>query len=588
MKQDREDRGFALIGALLVAALVAGLLSAHFVLTRMERATTHSSMSSNRGFYAAEAGLNLRAEQIRETFLGYNRPEGTSPIVIPGTVPCRTGEPGDGDFVCREFNFKGRDVETYVIELPGNPLSIVIPPGELYQNLNAQSYFFEVQSVAVDRETNPEAVLDMEFESRLVPLFQFLAFYDKDLEILPGNFMNLTGPIYSNGNLHLGTENVLTINGQVTVTGDLYHGRKDYDGCQPGTVQIYNPANPMALPGCGGGRRKLRPDELPAWNGAIRAGVEAVTVPEPEAIDAEPGRLYWDKADLRIMLDLNGGSPEIQVRHANGSVDAFATGLLAACDAAKHSLTFHNQREEKDIWMLEIDARELLNCINGNPLLIANRGLDDRTEGGLVWYFGVDGPLADGLNNYGVRLGNGEKLAAESVSAPEIEGLTVVSGQALYVKGDWNALDKKPAALMADSINILSGAWEDTDSMLPLDDARRRATPTDIRAAFLAGTDTTGNVEGSGGLNQGKYNGGLENYPRLHENWGGTRLYYRGSFVSLDRPRHVAGPWSLVNYIPSIRDWGFDSDFNDAANLPPLSPRFVYVKQVLFVREFHL
>ena len=31
-----------------------------------------------------------------------------------------------------------------------------------------------------------------------------------------------------------------------------------------------------------------------------------------------------------------------------------------------------------------------------------------------------------------------------------------------------------------------------------------------------------------------------------------------------------------------------DTDFNDAANLPPLSPRFVYLRQTLFQREFEL
>ena len=41
----------------------------------------------------------------------------------------------------------------------------------------------------------------------------------------------------------------------------------------------------------------------------IRVGVEPVTVPSPDTFEPNPGALYWDRADLRIMLDLNGGAP---------------------------------------------------------------------------------------------------------------------------------------------------------------------------------------------------------------------------------------------------------------------------------------
>ena len=68
----------------------------------------------------------------------------------------------------------------------------------------------------------------------------------------------------------------------------------------------------------------------------------------------------------------------------------------------------------------------------------------------------------------------------------------------------------------------------------------------------------TGGVEGSGGQG-GAYNGGLENYPRLHENWSGVSLTYRGSFVSLGPPDHVVGPHTTpLLYSPPVRNWGYD------------------------------
>ena len=122
-------------------------------------------------------------------------------------------------------------------------------------------------------------------------------------------------------------------------------------------------------------------------------------------------------------------------------------------------------------------------------------------------------------------------------------------------------------------MNVLSTAWNDANSAGDL--SSRLADPTTVNAAFLAGTDSTGGPggEGPGGQDAGDYNGGLENYPRFHEDWSGETLTYRGSFVSLNQPRHVDGHWSSQSYSPPIRDWGYDTDFNDAAKLPPLNTR---------------
>ena len=40
------------------------------------------------GFYAAEAGLNLRAGLVTQTFQGFSQPAGTSPDLESSTAPC--------------------------------------------------------------------------------------------------------------------------------------------------------------------------------------------------------------------------------------------------------------------------------------------------------------------------------------------------------------------------------------------------------------------------------------------------------------------------------------------------------------------
>lgn len=625
----RGQQGLALLTALIMLVVLAVLVAAHFVTTSVELATTKATLDSTTGFYAAEAGLNLRGEAIRQKFLGYTLPSGTSP-----DAACQGGSLGSGDFACQDYAVNYRTVTTYVIEDPSNTVGgsqIVIPPGELFGGLNAlesrYSVFSEARPSGDDR---PEARLEMVFRSRLVPMFQFAAFYDKDLEILPGPNMLLNGRVHVNGDLYLSAGNTLEITGQVTVSqrkdgtgGDLYRRRKNDAHCT-GTVRIDDrdaATNPNPAITCPMGN-PVPQETLDAWNGQIRTGLDTLTVPEPKEFD--PGEFYWQQADVRVVLNLFNDPPRIEVRRADQTVDGWATNILnedescRALDEAPPYLgvsgrfgvshpapgtravewsngTFYDNREGKGIWMLELDVQALFNCLTQNSDEFFGFGvdIDDATNGGQVWYLSVLGPQSGAINDYGVRLRNGSRLAATVPGAPQIRGLTVVTDQAAYIQGDYNldgpdGNDWRPASVLADSLNILSNAWnasgKDADSTAW---NGRRAANTTVNAALLAGTDTTGNQEGVGGQG-GAYNGGLENYPRLHENWDGRTLTYQGSLVSLDRPRRVNGAWRHGNpvYTAPNRNWRYDTRFNNVNTLPPLTPQFVYLRQELFVRDF--
>jgi len=601
MKQyrlDQEHGHILLLTYLLLGALLA-MIGAYATIVDIELATTKHSRDSATGFYAAEAGLNLRAKEIRDIFVGYNRPEGVSPAEINA---CEGANLGTGDFACSSMVMNNRDVISYVTEEPGNPIMLTIPPGELYQNLNAQEYRYSVRSISYNSQDNTEAILELRFKSRLVPLFQFVAFYDKDLEILPGPTMTLSGPIHTNGDLYLNANNALHIAGQVTTAGSLYRGRKNDATCNSSQVTVINPNNPLALlPSCP--TRTLIPQStLPPWNNMIQIDVDEVTVPAPEALDPTPGQIYWSNADLRLQLRLNGSnvpitdgnSPTgIYVMEADGTVHNTRTQLLHSCDGpiddhvVGYSHSFYNNREGSNIRMLELDMLNLLNCLYETNWLDEGKGLDDTSEGGLVFHFSVNGPNSNNINDYGVRIRNAAELQSDIDDAPLVRGMTVVTNQAIYTHGHYNMTNKIPAAILSDSFNVLSVNWNLNDSTSTQGVNNRVAANTTINAALLTGTDSTGNQEGAGGQG-GAYNGGLENYPRLHENWDGRALNYRGSFVSLNTPIRVNGNWQYGNpqYTAPIRNWDYDTDFNDASNLPPLSPRFVYLRQELFVRDF--
>jgi hypothetical protein len=728
--------------------MVAMLLTAELV-TRVDSNSTKSSGNSAAGFYAAEAGLNLRAKNIRTKFEGYNVPSGTSPITNnSSTPPCKSGNNGAGDFACdssltvQDYLYpndttKRIPVSTYVVDQNtyvngvAQPTSITINSGEPFAGLNAQEFRYDVASSAYDRVNNqPTAFLGIRFKSRLVPLFQFAAFYEQDLDYSVPPNMTMNGPIHSNSNMYLNSAsgNTLTINGTVSTGGQFFRGERTSTGCN-GTVRIFSPIpSPGGLQNlaCGSGRKEyLQAEVTPTWGpNQIKIGIPDLTLPATNTFNADSSGEYWSKAQLRIALKLDNNEVPtgIEVQTVSGGTDSDATNnllgntcaptttVLAASKAATDttlgsvaslfpvgsalqleppsttnyvgntsidndanvvsentpsfkirkqlgtsftggtvirqaivwtSNTFWNYREKYDptnpqrndakpIRMLNVDMQGLLTCANQ---LMGGKQIDDTTNGGLVWYFTVKGPNSTNNvttggtpNTYGIRLYNGAKLASTNVLHPSIKGLTVVSDQALYVHGDYNSINKEPASIMGDTINVLSNAWplDDSYSALytnglqiatpnvaqpkpdnpvyiysfdngipggsapPVGTALRLASSTTINAAFLAGIDLTG--------------GGINNYPRFHEDWynpnSGTRstLTYRGSMVSLGLPKRVNGPFCGSGtsngtggcniYTPPFRNWDYDTDFNNAANLPPLTPRFVYLRQERFSRDF--
>lgn len=604
-----ENQGFVLITTMLMMAVLLSLFSAYFFTTNIELGTSRMSKDSVNGFYASEAGLNMRAETIRQTFIGYNRPTGTTPSA---TNACVGGNQGSGDYVCQTYTLGKSTTKTYIEEEAGNPKIITIPAGERYQNLNAQEYRYTAYSRAENFQHRTTAQLELRFKSRLVPLFQFAAFYNKDLEILPGPTMTLNGPVHTNGDLYLNTDNSspgLTIQGQVTTAGSLWRGRKNQNLCNSNPVKIFDPLTAQTLiPSCSS-RVIPTAAQIQPFNGMIQTHVSTVEVPAPEVLDPTPGQVYFSHADIRLVFKLTAaGNPDttnaasaVEVRTSAGTLDSAATNKvntdLVNCPgtisgrSVGNTNTFYNNREGKLIRMLDVDLTALLDCLKRTNWFTTGKLLDDSTDGGLVFYMTVEGPNSAIANNqYGVRVRNAQEIKSVVAGAPTVKGLTVVSDQAVYVMGNFNSVNKKPAAFLSDAVNILSGAWADSNSYsggAPRALSFRVATDTTVNAAFLSGTDTTGNVEGAGGQN-GAYNGGLENYPRFHEDWSGRNFTYRGSFVSLGRPRHQNGVWEYggMDYTAPNRIWSYETAFNNAANLPPITPRFVYLRQELFVRDF--
>ena len=192
---------------------------------------------------------------------------------------------------------------------------------------------------------------------------------------------------------------------------------------------------------------------------------------------------------------------------------------------------------------------------------------------------------------------NNDPLTGSSMPAVRItdganlppDGLTVVTPDPLYVLGNYNANGSSanngtnventlPAALIGDSITVLSTQWNDANSSSTSLSSRN---PTAVGTTINAAT-----FEGIVPSNVNNYSGGVENFLRLLENWSngsGVTLTYNGSIVVMFPSKFATNQWSYGNYYTApTRKWAFDLNFMTQKGLPPMTPEiYALVRQSL-------
>jgi hypothetical protein len=210
----------------------------------------------------------------------------------------------------------------------------------------------------------------------------------------------------------------------------------------------------------------------------------------------------------------------------------------------------------------------------------------------------------------GVRLINGTQLPGvyDAVNSLNTKGFTVATENGIYVKGNYNATGVSsvgnptpsaqynpqntaahvPASIVADAITILSNNWQDSRSFrYPFTLNQRTASETTVRFAMLAG-DARSSFENS--PNQGggdpRLTGGVHNFKRFLEDWGGNRLNYSGSLINLFNSHNNNGAFKCCTnvYSPPTRNWVFDTSFLDPTRLPPGTPFFQNIQLTGFQR----
>lgn len=265
-------------------------------------------------------------------------------------------------------------------------------------------------------------------------------------------------------------------------------------------------------------------------------------------------------------------------------------------DKGKPKDGFYDQRQKQKLNVVEINVEKLKKELEDkkpfNETYNVTAGSSFDWNGIMyveVPYSGSSGGRVDKVRaakkNLAVRLSKAKKLPDVS-GAPE-KGFTFATNAPLYIQGHYNADGSKssgsatkddgkgdeiPAALIADSITMLSKKWGDSyDEKSKLSAKNRNADFTEVSAAILTGLVPT--------LDSKNTSGGNHNFPRFLERWSGDEFRYRGSMVALFESevhnKPLPSNWSSY-YSPPIRNWGWHKFFENG-EMPPGTP---------FVRDF--
>jgi Tfp pilus assembly protein PilX len=221
-----------------------------------------------------------------------------------------------------------------------------------------------------------------------------------------------------------------------------------------------------------------------------------------------------------------------------------------------------------------------------------------------------------------VRIFNGENMQISGTSGKlsATKGITVSSENMVYIWGNYNTTginaappdgvsclndltgvchylgNEVPSSIVCDAYFPLSKTFFDSEMAMYPDNLGLRladmtlpsvGAETSVRAAILAGNNLSAlaNSPDAGNSSaESRLNGGMHNFPRFLENWGGQRFNFIGSLIPLYHSTQAVGQYNADStiYSPPTRDWAFDITFTDPNKLPPGTPLFQHIEPTGF------
>lgn len=219
--QTNRERGAALITALLIMALVAGISMCVLATVSTEVRVAGSDLQRTQTFYAASAGIEKMTSDFSSLFQHTTHPTQTQLNNIAASSPPElTGEgfvlnqtlvPDDAALNAMRADQGIANGAYPVVTIPNGP----------FAGLLASISPYKVTSTATMTTTSSQVRLEREMNNYLIPLFQFGMFSNNDISLHPGPPFVFNGRIHTNSNLYLNGD--VTMLDKVTVANELVY-----------------------------------------------------------------------------------------------------------------------------------------------------------------------------------------------------------------------------------------------------------------------------------------------------------------------------------------------------------------------------
>ncbi len=420
--------------------------------------------------------------------------------------------------------------------------------------------------------------------------FQCAIFYNGLLEFTTASPLTISGNVYANSNIYVGSGNTLIFYSTVTTAGVITNPAWAGDVQSDYTGSVYYFGTPA--PGYATGVPALTLFLSTNYVGA--SGVQQILY-SPRAGEAtnDPisAQRYFNKADIvltvtdtNIVMSLkNSMYDPAPISLTNGPAGSSAatnwTNNTQLGFFLTTNSTFYDGRQGTTNKVSQIDVGLLGTWIATNTSCIG-KWSGGTPFNGIVYLQDLRATNAFWMDC--VRITNGVNITNGLYSS----GLTIATPNPLYCWGNYNCpnpnylqstnvAQARPASFVCDAFTVLSSNWKDALSTNSL--PSRIALDTTINAALIAG-----NVPSTGpGATQ--FSGGVQNFTRLLENWSAKNLCLNTALICLYPSAQATAQWSSAGgyYNPPTRRFSYDQSFANLASLPPGAPLFTHFPAIV-------
>lgn len=601
--RSRRD-GFALLMVMIIAGVSIAILAG-----AMYRSHTISILNQRNNDYlaannAAEAAVEKAYADIAWNFQSYGPSTVSNSVAtFQADVPSSAEDSYWGDFLFSDG--QGNTNKTYVQWITNYTGPLPSAYGGL---LTAGSPVYRIVSNVRDTRSkrNVMGTAQIDVLLALVPLSTYAIFYNGNLEFTQCAPMTVNGRTHANGSIAVGTTASLYFYSAVSTTSTL--DAPGLDGLSAyatwNTFFSNSPAYTTNVASVTVSLKMTNSHFLidPPTNGESpisvvgkqrlynQAQMILLITNNALGVTANPTVTMILQASVNGAVPGNDPAPAIYV-FTNSNPSSLATNL----PFLDLDNSFYDRRETKTNIITDINMGTLATWVATNSKVQGKLPSSSLVYPTIMYVADQRQPTVTQPGQLNVvRLYNGAVLPANNS-----HGFTVATKNPVYVMGNYNVQQTTagpssaggtntaytyPAAIMSDSLTILSSNWSDAHSTTAYSqgdsqyDARYETT---VNAAIVTGSMP------STGTSATTFSGGVHNLPRLLQNWlsgsgGQQKLWLNTSILRLWDSTSATNQFrnpdgfnptpANAYYNPPSRKYNFDLNFLDPSKVPPGIP----------------